>query len=390
MSIAKIFVTALVILFCFVGKAHSFGRLHEYIIEVVDQNSEPKPNIIIKTQQVKGYDQSALSCITSLNGRCSLKFTAFAPVDTLVVVTLEAADRSVASKPQTLPKVQNSFFSNNDSIVAKLVFDAEQMKTRRQAKIDQQKRWELNKGPNLSEVTSAEPIHISEFLKQSRSLKISKGVREKFETDAEFNERMKKNRSNFIYVDLPMNNELKCKSEYQHTESLYKVACNINGDGGPLSTFNYTGESFILSNAYDKREISKNMNNVVFVPIDFEWLAEFKIDRNMARSLDKDMAIGFLSDDQIEVKSSCDLCDSRMRQDANAKTIENLNEISESLSVITNRRRSYTPPPKSWKDDAFREGSIIEDWKHVIGTDSIKSIVIFRKSDKSIIFQSIK
>jgi hypothetical protein len=150
---------------------------------------------------------------------------------------------------------------------------------------------------------------------------------------------------------------------------------------------NYFLNRLIIQKTFDKREIKRTIINFIHLPIDFEWSAEFKLDRDLARLLHSDLAIGFINDGRVDIKSSCELCESRDRQDANAKTRENLNNLSESLSALSGRRNTYTPPAKGWKDDAFREGGIIEDWTRVIGINSLKSIVIFRKSNNQIIFK---
>lgn len=104
--------------------AYAFGRTHEYIIHVVKKTGEAAPDVYIKTKLVHGYNQSSTSCITSTSGVCSLKFSAFAPTDTLVSVTLNTKDETISNPPTfTLPAVKNSIFKNDDSIETKLVFD---------------------------------------------------------------------------------------------------------------------------------------------------------------------------------------------------------------------------------------------------------------------------
>ena len=72
--------------FCIASNAHALGRTHEYIVHVVNKAGEAVPDISVTTSSVNGYDQSSASCTTSSDGRCSLKFSAFAPNRTLVSI----------------------------------------------------------------------------------------------------------------------------------------------------------------------------------------------------------------------------------------------------------------------------------------------------------------
>jgi hypothetical protein len=380
----------LVLLFMLFFLQHSYAltRNHEYIITVVDAKNKPLENIIIKTQVVRGYDQNSRTCITSSEGRCSLKFNAFAPRNTVVIVSLgDENETGNTISDITLPPVESSFFKNDDSVKATLIYDIEQIKVKQSARLNRQKSWELNNGPNLSEFSISEPVFIATYLKSLNNFQTGNVTRDKFETDEEFNNRTKKLASSFFYFDLPVNDASKCTSDFKHSESVYKVSCKINSKNQPLLKFEEVGSSFVLSNAFDKREIKRTIINFINFPIDFDWNAEFKLDRELARMLNSDLAIGFINEGKVDINSSCELCESRDRQDASAKTLDNLNSLSESLSVISGRRRTYTPPAKGWKDDAFREGVIIEDWTRKIGINSLKSIIIFRKSNNQVLFK---
>lgn len=386
-TINRVFALSLILGFMH-ENALALTRRHEYIVTVVNGKQEPLKDITVKTLKVSGYDQESASCITSAEGRCSLKFTAFSPVNTVVTVKISSADESLDSSPAfTLPAVKNSFFSNNDSVQATLTFDIDSIRVKRQRSKERQRSWELETAPHLSEFVNTEIVKMPEFVALRSKSMPQKISRDKFETDEEYNARKKKLSSVFVYLDLTTTEESRCKSNYLHGESIYKLSCRFDGEDQAITTYRSQGEALVLSNAYDQRTISRVMYNKVFMPLTFEWVAEYRLDKNVARALDNDLAIGFLGESSIDVKASCALCESRDRQDASDRTLDNINKLSESMSVLTGRPRSYTPRSKGWKDDAFREGSILEDWNYVIDAGSIRSLIIFKKSDKKVLMK---
>jgi hypothetical protein len=373
------------------SNSFALGREHGYKITVVNNEMVPQANIEVKTLKVQGYDQSSAACVTALNGQCTLTFTAFAPSNTTVIVSLrEANQKHNVSRPFTLGKVQNSWFSNYDFITEVLVFEIDSTKERRGSDVTKQKRWAIDSGPALSEIVLSQPLSIADFIAQKQASTSANFSRDKFETDEEYEARSKRLSEVFFFVGLPFKDG-GCSSQFIHAEALYKVKCNFSSSTYSLAAYKSDGGTFVLSNAFDQRSVKRVQSNVVQMPIAFEWDAEFRLDRDAARFLENDLAIGFLSSDKIKMRSTCGLCDSRDAQDSSERMRKNLNDLSESLSAVTGRRSSrstYTPTSPGWKDDAFREGAVLEDWTHSIDGEQIKSVVIFRKSDKKVLFHS--
>jgi hypothetical protein len=112
--------------------SYAFGRTHEYILKVADYSNNPLSNIRVKTTEIRGYDQSYVECTTSVDGKCALTLSAFAPSNTRIVVVLQSADPKIGiGGRHTLPVMENSFFSNSDSLDVSLAFDVEGAKSRR-------------------------------------------------------------------------------------------------------------------------------------------------------------------------------------------------------------------------------------------------------------------
>lgn len=121
----------------FSANAYALGRIHEYIVYVVNNAGQPVSDISVSTKSVHGYDQSSASCTTSTNGRCSLNFSAFAPSSTFISIVLEGKNKEVGqSRTLTLLPVKNSLFKNNDSTETKIIFDEEAIIADRRAEAD--------------------------------------------------------------------------------------------------------------------------------------------------------------------------------------------------------------------------------------------------------------
>ncbi len=363
----------------------AFGREHEYKITVVNSKKEPIGNLLVKTQKVRGYDQKSGTCITSQDGTCTLKFSAFAVSNPEVIVTLLENEQSLEVNEYPLPKVENSWLSNKDGVEVVLVYERLNQAVSSLESQKRLERWDLQAAPRLSELISTRLINIQDLINYSRKPLPETVNRDKFETDQEYADRVKQSRSTLFFIDLPVNDDRKCKTDFRHQENLYRVNCRFSPSSNQISFFQSIAEPIVLSNAYDRRTINRILQNRVFLAISFEWSAEFKVDRNFARQLESDLAIGFFSTSGVKVQASCSLCESRDRQDAQQRVLENLNTMNESLSALRNRAPTYTAPAKNWKDDAFRQGQILEDWSYSIDDKAITDILIFRKSDQRVL-----
>lgn len=108
------------------SNAFALGRTHEYTIFVVKKDGTPAPGMFIETKSVSGYDQKHESCITTANGRCTLNFSAFAPQNTYVLITIRNKDSANGySMEHTLKPIESSFFKNDDSSEQIVTFDDE-------------------------------------------------------------------------------------------------------------------------------------------------------------------------------------------------------------------------------------------------------------------------
>lgn len=250
-----------------------------------------------------------------------------------------------------------------------------------QARIDQltvtdEKFWELDKAPLLSDLTKIAPEPIDVMAKKPDQASF---VRSKFETDEEFAHRKASaQQSYFLAAPLVTKDGGKCASQYDHAGGYYLIQkCLMFSDSVPVLRLEEAGDKFSLANAYDKREIQRVIYRSYSVLSGLTWSGKYKLSRDEAAKLDPDLMVGIVFSKKIS-SARCDICESRELADASS-------ELADVLSKTSGRRSANSN--SGWKDQAFKEGTLEEYWEHKIVPKDISKIYVYRKSDMRVIYE---
>ena len=200
----------------------------------------------------------------------------------------------------------------------------------------------------------------------------------KFETDDEYRIRQSSIRKAFVEIPIKVNDEW-CPTEFDHKEQIYKIEnCVISNVGEPIVSETNEGEPFILSNAFDSRKIRRIVVNEYVSSFPIKWSANYNISRETARSLESNMVAGVWVS-VTDTAKGCPICDTRKLNDS-------VGDFSKSMNALTDGKRGEAFPA-NWKQDAFKDGSILEVWKHAFGVSKIYDVVIFSKLDNRLIYR---
>jgi len=195
--------------------------------------------------------QTKDQCSTDLNGICDVK-------------------TAVSSSIFTGSSVEADFSIKKDGYSTTYTFETEKIDTYHRiltvklistsnGKSSPIKNWSLNEGPSLDSFISKKPIPISELTLSNSTNSPERG---KFESDEQYKTRKESALSVVISAPIPVHHEKLCPTSYDHKTGIYSVrACLVFSDKGYLSTKSENGPSFTLANAFDSRQIRKNLTN---------------------------------------------------------------------------------------------------------------------------------
>jgi hypothetical protein len=239
------------------------------------------------------------------------------------------------------------------------------------------KEYDLNAGPKLTEVIQANIIRIDDLPEANPRKQITK---DKFETATEFALRSAKSTNPYLVVSkIKTDDESICQSAYAHDKQVYSVSnCLIYSSEKSLIIKGDQGDSVVLANLFDRREVSKQKYKEIYFDVNLSWSQSFAAPLEVAKSIDSDLYAAVLIDD-FEMEKSCSLCDSRASREKMAELIKSVGAI---------QGKSINTSDVDWKKDAFLSGSITEDWVYRIKPKKVLGYFIFRGKDERILYQA--
>lgn len=236
--------------------------------------------------------------------------------------------------------------------------------------------WDIGAGPLIEVEAARQPKSILEVVDGGARSATGSVTRGKFESDKDYEARVANEAVLLFSTRLNLSNGSNCTSSYDHSASTYSIRCNLlSGIGDRIRS---QGQTFVLANSFDAREIKRELMSTYSVTTQQEslWIADFKLSAREAETLDSDLMIAI--EGIIEsVESICGLCEDRKR-------LDRIDSISESLSGLKGDRRTVL---SAWRQDAFKTGSVLEDWTHKIKMSNVLRVFVFRGSDRRLLHE---
>lgn len=227
------------------------------------------------------------------------------------------------------------------------------------------KEWSVGQGPLLSELISLPQQSVVDVARAGKPVQPPK---DKFETDEEYAKRTA-GRSQAIFIVVPVitTKEQNCETRFDHAASKYIVSkCLPFLSGRVTEQVRTEGEPLRLANAFDSRTIKRIRDEKYYLQVSVGWNQQFDVTREVAKQLDSDLMAGVVIDDISYGVPTCRICAIR--------------DLSDSLS------RDSTSG--GWRNDAFKQGYIYEDWDYSIGALTVKRVVVFRRSDSRVLYDA--
>jgi hypothetical protein len=227
------------------------------------------------------------------------------------------------------------------------------------------KEWSVGQGPLLSELISLPQQSVVDVARAGQPVQPPKG---KFETDEEYAKRIAgRPRAVFIVVPVITTKEQNCETRFDHAASKYIVSkCLPFLSGRVTEQVRTEGQPLRLANAFDSRTIKRIRDEKYYLQVSVGWNQQFDVSREVAKELDGDLMAGVVIDEISYGTPTCRICAMR--------------DLADSLS--------RNPSSGGWRNDAFKQGVIYEDWDYSIGALSVKRMVVFRKSDSRVLYDA--
>lgn len=238
-------------------------------------------------------------------------------------------------------------------------------------------KYQPGSGPRLTEVVDAKFVTLVELTQIQPSQKVN---REKFETEQEYTERVKKGGNKYLVIlKIKTDADANCLSTYKHDEEIYSInKCPIVAEGRPVTHVGEVRNELFLANMFDRRDIKILKSKEIYFQANFTWSQTMKIPLETAKLIDDDLYAAVLIDDFIKAES-CPSCDSRRRSELMAGIID-------SAGALQGRRIDTSDV--DWKKDAFKSGAIIEDFIYEITPKKVLRYYIFSGRDGRIVFEA--
>lgn len=236
--------------------------------------------------------------------------------------------------------------------------------------------------PKVSDVLRHAPIRVTDLVK-APTVEPTKG---RFETDDEFAARSANRSGTVVGFRLNTSSDSNCKTKYSHSEGTYYFSrCVAVTPNSPVDTVIETVEPIRLSNAYDSRLVTRKIITRYIFKIRLAVDGKLAISRDLAEQLDADLMVGLVIDGH-KLESSCLPCEERKEDDKREKNIKELNSLTESVSALNNKRSSAQIAfSGGWKERAFRDGEITDEWSINIAPEKIRSAYIYSPKFNKII-----
>lgn len=218
----------------------------------------------------------------------------------------------------------------------------------------EEQQWLPGKGPTVSELVGLTAISLLNVpeIKSERLV-----VRDKFETDEEYQARVDKANKGFLVVSaLDAQDSRNCDTAYDHAAGEYKISkCLALAGTAPLER-SIGSDTIRLANMADSREVKRTVKGAYYIGASISWSQAIKISREEARSLERDLMVGFVSK-EFSVERNCNSCD----------------------------RRSA-----SWRKEAFLDGFTSEDWSYTIRPSKVERFIVYRRSDSRVLYSLLR
>lgn len=213
----------------------------------------------------------------------------------------------------------------------------------------EKKEWAVGEGPLVSELVAMPPKTVAQAFNSSPQYLLPRG---KFETDQEYAARLAPSRQpHFIVVPIsttPLDN---CESRYDHAAGKYIIAdCVPFLSGRRAQYLESEGTPMTLPTALGPTTFKRILDNNYYLNVSAGWSQQFTIDRDKAAVLDKDLMAGVVIENPSYDSTGC-------RQ-------------------------------RNWREQALRYGVVHEDKHYYVGAEFISRLVIFRQSDRRVLYDA--
>lgn len=237
-------------------------------------------------------------------------------------------------------------------------------------------KFDPGKGPFVSDIIKYHQKNIKEITAQLLSHP-NELIRDKFETDAEFEKRVfDANAPIFLVAPIKTTREEGCESAYDRSMNVYKIEnCFPFMASRIIFEEENLGAPLFMGNAYDSRSIKRKIWNTYKIFATFDWSAEYKLSIKDAKDLDGDLMAGIIILNP-KVAKTCEPCRQRELEDS-------LADLRKSLAAFNGRAEPISSD--GWRNDAFKIGEISEHWDHSLTISGVERIVIFKKSDQRVL-----
>ncbi|WP_156401117.1 hypothetical protein [Duganella sp. Root1480D1] len=216
----------------------------------------------------------------------------------------------------------------------------------------EEKSWLPGQGPIVNELVGMSPTAIENLLEPKPG---NSPVRDKFETDDEYNARMgKMGKGLFAVAPLDTKDSHNCLTTYDHAAGEYKISrCLALVGGLPLRHRAFEGSPIRLANAITSRDIRRDIREDYYYTGSYVWNQSIKVSRDEAKALDDDLMVGIVAQD-FGVLRKCRSCDSGRGP--------------------------------NWKDEAFVRGSLNDSWMITVRPINVQRIVVYRRLDSRVLY----
>lgn len=238
------------------------------------------------------------------------------------------------------------------------------------------KSYPLFMGPTIGAHVGLQPIAISGLF--SKGAVVSK-EKSKFETEEAHTARISATDRYLVSESIKTNAEHGCLSTYDHQAQKYSIpSCQIFSVGVAVSIEKNIGDPMTLSNAYDSRKVTRQLENrYVFRNVDrFLWSESFQLPPGDAEAFDGDLRAA-VEIEGVTLESQCLSCKTRDRSDS-------VDDLLESVAAVQNRSSARIP---GWKDEAFKSGVLQELWVHTVSAKRVLRYFVYRASDQKVLFE---
>lgn len=220
-------------------------------------------------------------------------------------------------------------------------------------------------------------------------------VKDKFETDAQFQERVNKTKSGVKVHWYPLLVGSKhCPSTYEHAAKRYSIIdCKLASPDIELISQNMASTTERISNMSDSREIKVENRKVFKLNAKSSWSADFTINPAEAKSLEQDLRVAVFTKDPYIIKT-CPSCETQKYYDETKKEFEQKLEtarLDRNLGLAAIHLQALNDLEKTNpRREAFLTGQRTEVFIETVSGASISRLIVYQGSSGRIFFDTAR